>query len=107
MASCLHASVVLDLFSLIYLFSIKNAPQIKFSSAATISYVYSKWKAVFVNNLKLITIIVKFYHADTFCARLRARLLVCFDRPVGGKQPVKLHLIKLIRLIDLNDDGYI
>ena len=45
-APCLHVSVVLDLFSLIYLFSIKNAPQVKFSSAAIISYVYSKWKAV-------------------------------------------------------------
>ena len=44
--SCLHASVVLDLFYLFYLFSIKNAPQVKFSSAAIISYVYSKWKAV-------------------------------------------------------------
>ena len=37
----------------------------------------------FVNNLKLITIVVKFYHADTVCARRRAGLLVCFDRPVG------------------------
>ena len=37
-----------------------------------------------------------FYHAGTFCARLRARLLVCFDRPVGWKQTVKLHLIKLM-----------
>ena len=43
---CFHVSVVVDLFSLIYLFSIKNAPQVKFSSAAVISYVYSKWKAV-------------------------------------------------------------
>ena len=51
----------------------------------------------FVNNVKLITIVVKFYHAGTVCARRRARLLVCFDRPVGWKQPVKLHLIKLMR----------
>ena len=60
----------------------------------------------FVNNLKLITIVVKFYHAGTVCARHRARLLVCFDRPVGWKQPVKLHLIKLMRLIRSNDGGY-
>jgi len=41
--------------------------------------------------------VIIFYHAGTFCARLRARLLVCFDRHVGWKQPVKLHLIKLMR----------
>jgi len=37
----------------------------------------------FVNNSKLITIVVKFYHADTAYARRRAGLLVCFDRLVG------------------------
>ena len=60
----------------------------------------------FVNNLKLITIVVKIYHASTVCARRRARLLVCFDRPVGWKQPVELHLIKLMRLMCSNDGGY-
>ena len=60
----------------------------------------------FVNNLKLITIVVKFYHAGTVCARRRARLLVCFDQPVGWKQSVKLHLIKLMRLMRSNDGGY-
>ena len=60
----------------------------------------------FVNNLKLITIVVKFYHAGTICARRRARLLVCFDRPVDWKQAVRLHLIKLIRLMRSNDGGY-
>ena len=61
----------------------------------------------FVNNLKLITIVVKFYHAGIFCARLRVRLLVCFDRPVGWTQPVKLHLIKLMRLMCLNNNDFI
>ena len=59
-----------------------------------------------VNNLKLITIVVKFYHAGTVCARRRARLLVCFDRPVGWKQAVTLYLIKLMRLMYSNNDGY-
>ena len=67
--------------------------QVRLSSAAIISYVNSKLKVVFVNNLKLITIFVKLYHAGTVCARRRARLLVCFDRPVGWKQAVRLHLI--------------
>ena len=51
----------------------------------------------------LLYIFVKLYYACTVCARRRARLLVCFDRPVGWKQPIKLHLIKLIRL----DDDYV
>ena len=50
--------------------------------------------------------VVKFYHADTVCARRRARLLVCFDRPVGWKQTVRLHLIKLMRLMRSHNDGY-
>ena len=54
----------------------------------------------------LLSIFVKLYHAGTVCARRRARLLVCFDRPVGWKQAVRLHLIKLIRLMRSNDDGY-
>ena len=60
-----------------------------------------------MNVLILITIFVKFYHAGTVCARRRTRLLVCFDRPMGWKQTVKLHLIKLIRLMYLNDGGYV
>ena len=60
----------------------------------------------FLNNLKLITIIVKFYHAGTVCARRRARLLVCFDRPVDWKQTVRLYLIKIMRLMRSNDGGY-
>ena len=60
----------------------------------------------FVNNLKLITIVVKFYHAGTVCTRRRARLLVCFDRPVGWTQAIKLHLIKLMRLKCSNDGHY-
>ena len=44
----------------------------------------------------LLTIFVKLYYAGIVRARRRARLLVCFDRPVGWKQPVKLHLIKLM-----------
>ena len=48
-------------------------------------------------SLNIIYYFVRFYHVGTLCARLRARLLVCFDRPVGWKQPVKLHLIKLMR----------
>ena len=54
----------------------------------------------------LLSIFVKLYYAGTVCARRRARLLVCFDRPVGWKQPVKLHLIKLMRLMCSNDGGY-
>ena len=65
------------------------------------------WKVIFVNALILITIFVRFYHAGTVCARRRARLLVCFDRPVGWKQTVMLHLIKLMRLMCSNDGGYI
>ena len=61
----------------------------------------------FVKVLILFTIFVKLYLASTFCARLRVRLLVCFDRPVGWKQSVKLHLIKLMRLMCLNNGGYI
>ena len=42
----------------------------------------------------LLFIFVKLYYASIVCARRRARLLVCFDRPVGWKQAVRLHLIK-------------
>ena len=45
----------------------------------------------------LLSIFVKLYYAGTVFARRHARLLVCFDRPIGWKQPVKLHLIKLMR----------
>ena len=54
----------------------------------------------------LLSIFVKLYYAGTVCARRRARLLVCFDRPVGRKQTVRLHLIKLMRLIRSNDGHY-
>ena len=54
----------------------------------------------------LYSIFVKLYHAGSICARRRARLLVCFDRPVDWKQAVRLHLIKLIRLMRSNDGGY-
>ena len=54
----------------------------------------------------LYSIFVRLYYAGTVCARRRARLLVCFDRPVGWKQAVRLQLIKLMRLICLNDGGY-
>ena len=64
-------------------------------------------KVILVNTLTLFTIFVKLYHAGTVCARRRARLLVCFDRPVGGKQTVKLHLIKLMRLMCSNNGGYV
>ena len=60
----------------------------------------------FVNNLKLITIVVKFYHAGTVCARRRARLLVCFDRPVGWKQAIRLYLIAIMRLMRSNNGSY-
>ena len=54
----------------------------------------------------LFTIFVKLYHAVTICACRRARLLVCFDRPVGWKQAVRLYLIKLMRLMRSNDGRY-
>ena len=54
----------------------------------------------------LYSIFVKLYHAGTVCARRRARLLVCFDRPVGWKQSVKLHLIKLMCLMGSDDGSY-
>ena len=54
--------------------------QVRLSSAALIYYVHFNLKSHFVNTLILFTIFVRFYHAGTFCARLRARLLVCFDR---------------------------
>ena len=54
----------------------------------------------------LLSIFVKLYYAGTVCARRRARLLVCFDRPVGCKQAVRLHLIKLMRLMHSNDGYY-
>ena len=53
----------------------------------------------------LLHIFVKLYYAGTFCARRRARLLVCFDRPAGWKQAVRLHLIKLMCLMR-SDDGH-
>ena len=74
---------------------IKSVPQVRFFSAAIPSYVNSKLETVFVNFyiengyvivLMLVTIFVRFYYAyyaGTVCARRRARLLVCFDRPVG------------------------
>ena len=62
---------------------------------------------LFCKSINIISVYVRFiFCAGTFCARLRARLLVCFSRPVGWKQPVKLHLIKLIRLMRSNDGGY-
>ena len=54
----------------------------------------------------LLSIFVKLYYAGTVCARRRARLLVCFDRPVGCKPAVRLHLIKLMRLMRSNDGNY-
>ena len=54
----------------------------------------------------LLFIFVKFYYAGTVCARRCARLLVCFDRPVGWKQSVKLYLINLMRLMRSNNGGY-
>ena len=54
----------------------------------------------------LLYIFVKLYHAGTVCARRRARLLVCFDRPVGWKQAARLHLIKLMRPMRSNDGHY-
>ena len=94
---------------------VKSVPHIRFFSAAIPSYVISKLETVFVNFyiesgfvivLMLVTIFVRFYHAGTVCASRRARLLVCFDRPVGWKQAVRLHLIKLMRLMCSNDGGY-
>ena len=100
---------------LVYESHIKSVPQIRFFSAAIPSYVISKLEIVFVNFyiesgfvivLMLVTIFVRFYHAGTVCAHRCARLLVCFDRPVGWKQAVRLHLIKLMRLMCSNDGGY-
>ena len=54
----------------------------------------------------LLYIFVKLYYAGTVCARRRARLLLCFDRPVGWKQAVRLHLINLMRLMRSNDGHY-
>ena len=53
----------------------------------------------------LLSIFVKLYYAGTVRARRRARLLVCFDRPVGCKQAVRLQLIKLMRRMR-SDDGH-
>ena len=55
----------------------------------------------------LLSIFVKLYYASTVCARRRVRLLVCFDRPMDWKQTVRLHLIKLMRLMRSNDGHYI
>ena len=88
---------------------------VRFFSAAIPSYVNSKLETVFVNFyiesgfvivLMLVTIFVRFYHAGTLFSRRRARLLVCFDRPVGWTQAVRLHLIKLMRLMCSNDGHY-
>ena len=54
----------------------------------------------------LLSTFVKLYNAGTVCARRCARLLVFFDRPVGWKQAVRLHLIKLMRLMRSNDGHY-
>ena len=77
---------------LLYESFIKSVPQVRFFSAAIPSCIISKLEIVFVNFyiesgfvivLMLVTIFVRFYHAGTVCARRHARLLVCFDRPVG------------------------
>jgi len=54
----------------------------------------------------LLSIFVKLYYDGTVCARRRARLLVCFDRSMGWKHAVRLHLIKLMRLMRLNNGHY-
>ena len=54
----------------------------------------------------LLSNFVKLYYAGTVCARRRARLLLCFDRPVGWKQAVRLHLINLMCLMRSNDGYY-
>ena len=74
----------------------ENFPQVRLFSAASMYYVNLNLKSHFVNTLILFTIFVRLYHAVTVCARRRARLLVCFDRPVSWKQTVRLHLIKLM-----------
>ena len=112
MSSCLRSSQSILLF---YESLIKSVPQVRFFSAAIPSYVISKLETVFVNFyiesdfvivLMLVTILLRFYRAGTFYARRRARLLVCFDRPVGWTQVVRLHLIKLMCLMCSNDGGY-
>ena len=112
MSSRLRSSQSILLF---YESLIKSVPQVRFFSAAIPSYVISKLETVFVHFyiesgfvivLLLVTIFVRFYHAGTVCARHRARLLVCFDRPMGWTQTVKLHLIKLMRLMCSNDGHY-
>ena len=112
MSSRLRSSQSILLF---YESFIKSVPQVRFFSAAIPSYVNSKLETIFVNFyiksgfvnvLLLFTIFVKLHHAGTVCARCRARLLVYFDRPVGWKQAVRLHLIKLMRLMCSNDGGY-
>ena len=81
----------------------------------SLSYINSKLETIFVNFyiksgfvnvLLLFTIFIKLHHAGTICACCRARLLVYFDRPVGWNQTVRLRLIKLIRLMCSNNDGY-
>jgi len=96
-APYLHVSVVLELFSLFYLFSSKMLCKLDFLPCCHFFFANFKFKSCFVKALMLFFYVIIFYHAGTFCARLRARLLVCFDRHVGWKQPVKLHLIKLMR----------
>ena len=89
MSSRLRSSQSILLF---YESFIKSVPKVRFFSAAIPSCIISKLETVFVNFyiesgfvivLMLVTIFVRFYHAGTICARRRARLLVCFDRPVG------------------------
>ena len=86
-------------------FLMKNSRRLD-SLALLVFNVYLKLKSCFVNTLILFISFVRFYPAGTFYARLCARLLMCFGRPVGWKQSVKLHLIKLMRLICSNDSGY-
>ena len=69
----------------------------KLDSLSLLSFFVNFKFKLLCKSFNIIYYFVRFYHVGTLCARLRARLLVCFDRPVGWKQPVKLHLIKLMR----------
>ena len=82
-ARCGALSSSLDSCRLISSFCSFSSKHALFSSASIFSFVSFKFKDVFVKVLILFIIFVKLYLAGTFCARLRARLLVCFDRPVG------------------------
>ena len=72
----------------------------------SLSYINSKLETVFVNFYIKSVFLKKLHHAGTVCAHRRARLLVCFDQPVGWNHAVKLRLIKLMRLMCSNDGGY-